>query len=70
MSGTTLLVLQKHQLTVRSDQTPGEFSSSPDAPYNKAQNENLYTQLFGAALKTAGFPSQAIVDTARYVPFP
>jgi cellulose 1,4-beta-cellobiosidase len=45
--------------------SPGEFSSSPDAQYNKAQNEKLYIGLFSPQLKTAGMPSQAIVDTAR-----
>lgn len=47
------------------DLTPGEFSDAPDAPYNKAQNEKLYVSLFGAALKTAGHPNHAIVDTGR-----
>jgi cellulose 1,4-beta-cellobiosidase len=55
---------------VCSDLTPGEFSTATDAQYNKAQNEKLYTQLFGAALKTAGHPNHAIVDTGRYVPLP
>jgi cellulose 1,4-beta-cellobiosidase len=47
------------------DQSPGEFSSSPDAPYNACQNEKLYVEKFGAALKSAGFPNHAIVDTGR-----
>ncbi|KAF1979835.1 cellulase [Bimuria novae-zelandiae CBS 107.79] len=47
------------------DLTPGEFSGTSDAQYNKAQNEKLYVQLFGDALKTAGHPNHAIVDTGR-----
>ncbi|KAK7183336.1 1,4-beta-D-glucan cellobiohydrolase cel6c [Paraphaeosphaeria sporulosa] len=47
------------------DLTPGEFSKATDAQWNKAQNEKLYTELFGAALKTAGHPNHAIVDTGR-----
>ncbi|KAJ4303826.1 1,4-beta-D-glucan cellobiohydrolase cel6c [Kalmusia sp. IMI 367209] len=47
------------------DQTPGEFSTATDAQWNKAQNEKLYVELFGAALKTAGHPNHAIVDTGR-----
>jgi cellulose 1,4-beta-cellobiosidase len=47
------------------DLTPGEFSSHPDAQWNKAQNERLYVELFGAALDSAGMPSYAIVDTGR-----
>jgi len=48
-----------------SDQSPGEFSTATDAQWNKAQNEKLYTQMFGDALKTAGMPNHAIVDTGR-----
>ncbi|KAI1159255.1 1, 4-beta cellobiohydrolase [Nemania serpens] len=47
------------------DLSPGEFSSTSDAKYNACQNEKLYVQKFGAALKTAGFPNHAIVDTGR-----
>ncbi|KAI0389833.1 1, 4-beta cellobiohydrolase [Xylariaceae sp. FL0594] len=47
------------------DQSPGEFSSAPDAQYNKCQNEKTYVSTFGAALKTAGFPNHAITDTGR-----
>jgi len=47
------------------DLSPGEFSKFSDAQWNKAQNEKTYVSLFGAALKTAGMPSQAIVDTGR-----
>jgi cellulose 1,4-beta-cellobiosidase len=47
------------------DAVPGEFSSSPDAQYNAAQNEKKYVELFGAALKSAGMPNYAIVDTGR-----
>jgi cellulose 1,4-beta-cellobiosidase len=47
------------------DAEPGEFSGSPDAQYNKAQNEKKYVTLLGAALKTAGMPNHAIVDTGR-----
>ncbi|KAI0554409.1 1, 4-beta cellobiohydrolase [Xylaria curta] len=47
------------------DQSPGEFSTASDAKYNACQNEKLYLEKFGAALKTAGFPNHAIVDTGR-----
>jgi cellulose 1,4-beta-cellobiosidase len=47
------------------DMSPGEFSDASDAEYNKAQNEKTYVTLFGAALKTAGMPNHAIVDTGR-----
>jgi cellulose 1,4-beta-cellobiosidase len=47
------------------DADPGEFSEASDAKYNKAQNEKTYVTLFGAALKTAGMPNHAIVDTGR-----
>jgi cellulose 1,4-beta-cellobiosidase len=47
------------------DQSPGEFSKATDAQYNKAQNEKLYVELFSPALKSAGMPSQAIIDTGR-----
>ncbi|KAL5119097.1 1,4-beta-D-glucan cellobiohydrolase cel6c [Pleosporales sp. CAS-2024a] len=47
------------------DQSPGEFASSSDAKYNKAQNEKLYVSMISPELKTAGMPSQAIIDTGR-----
>ncbi|KAF1939315.1 cellobiohydrolase-like protein II precursor, partial [Clathrospora elynae] len=47
------------------DLTPGEFSQTSDAQYNKAQNEKLFVSLFAPELTTAGMPSQAIVDTSR-----
>ncbi|KAF2004393.1 glycoside hydrolase family 6 protein [Amniculicola lignicola CBS 123094] len=47
------------------DLSPGEFSKKTDAQWNKAQNEKQYVDLFSPALKTAGFPAQAIVDTGR-----
>lgn len=47
------------------DLSPGEFSSASDAKYNKCQNEKTYVTTFGAALKTAGMPNHAIIDTAR-----
>jgi cellulose 1,4-beta-cellobiosidase len=47
------------------DQSPGEFSSSSDAQYNKAQNEKLYVSMISPELKSNGMPGQAIVDTAR-----
>ncbi|WYZ42031.1 hypothetical protein EsH8_V_000926 [Colletotrichum jinshuiense] len=47
------------------DAEPGEFANKPDGQYNKAQNEKKYVTLFGAALKTAGMPNHAIVDTGR-----
>ncbi|KAK8124571.1 Exoglucanase 3 [Apiospora kogelbergensis] len=47
------------------DLSPGEFSKASDAKYNSCQNEKIYVQKFGAALKTAGHPSYAIVDTGR-----
>jgi len=47
------------------DLSPGEFSSKSDAKYNACQNEKTYVTTFGAALKTAGMPNHAIVDTAR-----
>ena len=50
---------------MHSDQTPGEFSGTTDAQYNKAQNEKEYVALIGAALSTAGHPNHAIVDTGR-----
>lgn len=52
-------------LTAYRDAEPGEFSSHPDAQYNKAQNEKKYVELFGAALASAGMPNHAIVDTGR-----
>ncbi|KAK3332415.1 exoglucanase 3 precursor [Cercophora scortea] len=47
------------------DASPGEFSSASDAKYNKCQNEKIYVETFGAALKTAGMPNHAVVDTGR-----
>ncbi|KAK7989403.1 hypothetical protein PG989_009718 [Apiospora arundinis] len=47
------------------DLSPGEFSKASDAKYNSCQNEKTYVQKFGAALKSAGHPSYAIVDTGR-----
>ncbi|KAI2778376.1 1, 4-beta cellobiohydrolase [Daldinia loculata] len=47
------------------DQEPGEFSGASDAKYNSCQNEKTYVTKFSAALKTAGFPEHAIVDTGR-----
>jgi hypothetical protein len=45
--------------------SPGEFSDASDAKYNSCQNEKIYVEKFGAALKTAGMPNHAIVDTGR-----
>lgn len=45
--------------------TPGEFADAPDGKYNACQDEKRYVSTFGAALKSAGFPSKAIVDTGR-----
>jgi cellulose 1,4-beta-cellobiosidase len=47
------------------DLSPGEFSTATDAQWNKAQNEKLYVSLFSPELKSAGMPSQAIIDTGR-----
>ncbi|ORY64975.1 1, 4-beta cellobiohydrolase [Pseudomassariella vexata] len=47
------------------DLSPGEFSTASDAKYNSCQNEKIYVQKFSAALKTAGMPNYAIVDTGR-----
>ncbi|KAK0708402.1 1, 4-beta cellobiohydrolase [Lasiosphaeris hirsuta] len=47
------------------DLSPGEFSKASDAKYNACQNEKTYVTTFGAALKTAGMPNHAIVDTGR-----
>jgi cellulose 1,4-beta-cellobiosidase len=47
------------------DLSPGEFSDKSDAKYNSCQNEKQYVTTFGAALKTAGMPNHAIVDTGR-----
>ncbi|KAI1380722.1 glycoside hydrolase family 6 protein [Hypoxylon crocopeplum] len=47
------------------DEDPGEFSDASDAKYNSCQNEKTYVTKFSAALKTAGFPNHAIVDTGR-----
>lgn len=45
--------------------SPGEFSGTSDAQYNKAQNEKTYVDLFSPLLKAAGMPAQAIIDTGR-----
>ncbi|KAK4191097.1 exoglucanase 3 precursor [Podospora australis] len=47
------------------DLSPGEFSTASDAKYNSCQNEKIYVTTFGAALKSAGMPNHAIVDTGR-----
>jgi cellulose 1,4-beta-cellobiosidase len=47
------------------DLSPGEFSKASDAKYNACQNEKTYVTTFGAALKSAGMPNHAIVDTGR-----
>ena len=47
------------------DLSPGEFSTASDAKYNACQNEKTYITTFGAALKTAGMPNHAIIDTGR-----
>lgn len=47
------------------DLSPGEFSKATDAQWNKAQNEKEYVRLFSPELKSAGMPSQAIIDTGR-----
>ncbi|OTB08972.1 glycoside hydrolase family 6 protein [Hypoxylon sp. CI-4A] len=47
------------------DQDPGEFADASDAKYNSCQNEKIYVTKFSDALKTAGFPEHAIVDTGR-----
>jgi cellulose 1,4-beta-cellobiosidase len=47
------------------DLSPGEFSTKSDAKYNSCQNEKTYVTKFGDALKTAGMPNHAIVDTGR-----
>jgi cellulose 1,4-beta-cellobiosidase len=47
------------------DLSPGEFSKATDAQWNKAQNEKEYVALFSPQLKSAGMPSQAIIDTSR-----
>lgn len=47
------------------DLTPGEFSDKSDAKYNSCQNERTYVTTFGAALRSAGMPNHAIVDTGR-----
>jgi cellulose 1,4-beta-cellobiosidase len=44
---------------------PGEFEGASDGQWNKAHDEKRYVNLFSPALKTAGFPGQAIVDTGR-----
>jgi cellulose 1,4-beta-cellobiosidase len=47
------------------DSEPGEFAKATDAQWNKAQNEKRFVDLFGAALKSAGMPNHAIIDTSR-----
>ncbi|KAH7122489.1 cellobiohydrolase-like protein II precursor [Dendryphion nanum] len=47
------------------DLSPGEFSKATDAQWNKAQNEKEFIRLFSPELKSAGMPSQAIIDTGR-----
>ncbi|KAG7286322.1 1,4-beta-D-glucan cellobiohydrolase cel6c [Staphylotrichum longicolle] len=47
------------------DLSPGEFSKASDAKYNSCQNEKTYITTFGAALKSAGMPNHAIIDTGR-----
>jgi len=47
------------------DESPGEFSTASDAKYNSCQNEKTYVTKFAAAMKTAGAPNHAIVDTGR-----
>ncbi|KAF1915702.1 1, 4-beta cellobiohydrolase [Ampelomyces quisqualis] len=47
------------------DLSPGEFSKAADAQWNKAQNEKQYVAIFSPELKSAGMPSQAIIDTGR-----
>ncbi len=45
--------------------TPGEFENATDGKYNKAHDEKRYVNLIGPALKKAGMPGNAIVDTGR-----
>jgi len=47
------------------DLSPGEFSKATDAQWNKCQNEKTFVETFGPLLKSAGMPSQAIIDTGR-----
>jgi cellulose 1,4-beta-cellobiosidase len=47
------------------DESPGEFSKASDAKYNSCQNEKTYVQKFAPALKTAGMPNHAIMDSGR-----
>ncbi|KAF2490554.1 cellobiohydrolase-like protein II precursor [Lophium mytilinum] len=47
------------------DLTPGEFSTTSDAQYNKCQNEKIYVDTFSPLLVAAGMPGQAIIDTGR-----
>lgn len=44
---------------------PGEFEKASDAKYNKCQDEKRYIAAFAPALKTAGMPNHAIIDTGR-----
>lgn len=45
--------------------SPGEFASSGDAQYNKAQDEKRYAALLAPELTSAGFPAHFIMDTSR-----
>ena len=58
-------MLTRSSFPVFRDLTPGEFSTASDAKYNSCQNEKTYITTFGAALKTAGMPNHAIIDTGR-----
>jgi len=44
---------------------PGEFESSSDAKYNKAQDEKRYVDAFCPLITAGGMPCHAIVDTGR-----
>jgi len=46
-------------------QKPGEFSTSPDAKYNKCQDEKTYVETFCPLIVKGGMACHAIVDTAR-----
>ncbi|KAK1982623.1 1, 4-beta cellobiohydrolase [Colletotrichum cereale] len=50
---------------VTKDVEPGELANKPGGQYNKTHNEKKYVTVLGNALKTAGMPSHAIVDTGR-----
>jgi len=45
--------------------SPGEFSTTTDAKYNKCQDEKRYVNAFSPLLKKGGMPNHAIVDTGR-----